>query len=82
MQHLWGMVNTLQIISLFPLFNMSVPLNMQLILGMVVNVITFSFFDTSPLEKVFINLTPTSPFSDNFETMDIFWKEKYASHIP
>jgi hypothetical protein len=54
MQHLWGMVNTLQIIGLFPLFNMSVPLNMELILAMVVNVLTFSFFDTSPLQNIFI----------------------------
>ena len=72
MQHLWGMVNALQIISLFPLFNVSVPLNMQVILGIVVNVITFSFFDTTPLQNVLMKLTPTTAFSENFDTMDIF----------
>ena len=44
-------------------------MNMQLIFGIVINIITFSFFDTYTIEQFLFNFTDTGSFTSNFVAM-------------
>ncbi|TNV87652.1 hypothetical protein FGO68_gene11871 [Halteria grandinella] len=69
LQFLWGLINSLQMIVRLPLLNLSFPANLQLILGIIIDVTNLSFFSTRDYEQEAFGFTQSEPFDQNFNTM-------------
>ena len=71
MTYLWGLLNSLQIVAHFPLINLMMPANAQMVFRMLVQIATFEFIPIGPLieeseTRIGIDNTEYS-VTDNFE---------------
>eukprot|EP00347_Sterkiella_histriomuscorum_P013267 403365371 len=71
-QMVWGMINTLQIVVLASLFNITFPGNTIYFFQMVSQISSFQIIPTDQFVEYFFDFTETQPINDNFDTMDIF----------
>ena len=53
LQHLWGMINTLQIIVLSSLFGLDIPFNADIVMKMILKMCALEAVDTSSVLNIF-----------------------------
>ena len=63
---LWSMINSLQVIVQMGFFDMSLPGNVLTLLSKLNLVTSFSFFPTDDFFALFIELSKTEPFDDQW----------------
>ena len=69
---LWGMINSLQILTHFPLINVLMPANSQMLFSVIVKIATFDVINVDPIMEWLDGLMPTiddsrSEMADNFK---------------
>jgi hypothetical protein len=70
----WGLVNTLQLVTHTPLFDINLPANVQFFLSTIFSVVNFDIIAPSTQLKVIFNLADEDeyePYNENFWDMII-----------
>ena len=67
LQYLWGLINTLQIITLTALFSILAPLNAQYVMFQLMGYANFDIFRTQDILQAMFNFKETEPFNVVFE---------------
>lgn len=62
LQHLWGMINALQMIVLTALFNVKVPFNAYMIMITVLSLVSLEALDTNPILECMFEFRETESF--------------------
>lgn len=66
---LWGTINTLQLIVLVTLFNVTFPDTALFLFKLIAQITRFNLIPMDQLINGIFTFTPTSAINDNFETM-------------
>jgi hypothetical protein len=71
LQQLWGMINTLQLMVIVPLFNLSFASNSMFFFHFIASVTRFNVVPAEDLIKRYLNFDPaeSKPLNENFEAM-------------
>jgi hypothetical protein len=72
LQYLWGLVNTLQLVTHTPLFDINLPANLQLFLTTIFSVVNFDILAPSSVLRVVFDLAHEDeyePYNENFELL-------------
>jgi len=69
LQILWGMINTLQILTHVGLFSLNFPANVFIVLKVLMEVANFDLVPVADYEEAMFNFEETGPHTDNFEEM-------------
>ena len=73
LQYLWGMINVLQIISHFPLCQITFPLNAQLFYQMIISISQFNIIPTAVIDNALFRFDDSDEgLTQNFNDFDIF----------
>jgi len=67
LNQLLGTINTMQIIVMMPLFEVSLPANAGMFFAQLMSIAAFELFDTKPYLDSALSLAPTEPVNSNFE---------------
>ena len=77
---LWGMINSMQVISYFPLLNLIMPANCQYLFSIIITVATFDLFPMDGILEIIDDIL--GAIDDEYLMLDNFKEFEYESTNP
>jgi hypothetical protein len=71
MQHLWGMIRAMQMITTMSLINIAFPSTANAFFNAAILFANMDVMSGEKLYEIIFNFKETDPFNEKFETMDI-----------